>query len=379
MKITLNKKTALAAVQSLLKVIPQKAAMPIIENILVTASDTLGIGLLATDLEAALCISFPVDGANTVEEAGVAVLPARLLVDMLKQIEEEKVTISTEGDATAVIDWGRGRSSIPAYPSEDFPATDLSLAEADEFEIPGDELLKGLAATMYACSDDQIRPALNGILFDCSKEGLTLVASDTHRLAVRDIPSVKTGGKRNFILHRRIAAILKGTVTEEDAVSVRFGDERAVFKTGGTVLSTRNIVGKFPNYSSVIPKDGGNILAVEPKSFSAALRRVSVCASRANFLVRIALSGDLAGGSAEIKAQDLGYSTSAFEKVAVDYSGEPMEIGFKSNYLQECIDSIQDESVRLKITDTRRAVLLEAGTPSEGSRTSVVLMPMAVA
>lgn len=378
MKFAINKKGALTALEALVRIIPKKAAVPVIENALVAAKDGF-VSMLATDLDTSLAITLRA-GENSCEvlEEGISVIPAKLLADILKQVEDETVTVTVK-DCSCEILWDKGHSVIPVFDPKDFPEVQLTVKEGCSFDIPGGELLQGLAATSYACLDDGIHPTLGGILFDCGPDGLTMVASDTRRLAIREIPSVTTEEKDSFILHKKTAAVIKGLVSSEDTVGVRFDNQRMTFRVGDTNLCCRGITGKFPNYRSVIPKDNKNILTVDPKAFCAALRRVTVCASRESYQVKVNLSSDAFGGTAEITARDLGYGTDGMEKMAVDYSGDPMDIGFKSTLLCEAVESIEDEKMIMKLDGPKRPAFIVPGNSGQGSKTSVVVMPMMVA
>lgn len=376
MKIILKTKPLLAAVQNLVKVVPAKTANPVLENILVKASDE-GTAFLASDLETSLAMTIPSAGDDAVtEEKGIIALPARIFLDIVKQIEDESIRIESK-ENTAELIWAKGRSNIPTFNPKDYPEVILSIKDGCSFDIPGTELADGIAATQYATATDPIRPQLTGIFFDVRSDGLTLVASDSHRLAMRTVPSVTVSEGRSFILPRRNAPIIKALAEDAESVSVRFDDKNATFSFGNATIGTRSVNGKFPNYRSVIPKNNTNELTVDPKTLISALKRVSVCANRNTNQVKVTINPDITGATVEILAEDFGYSTKAAEKLAVDYIGTALAVGFKSTFLIELLESFGDQPVRILLSDEKRAVYAVPAEAEEGSHSSTILMPIA--
>lgn len=380
MKATINTKQLLATIQSLVKIIPMKSVNPMLENILVMATKE-GIGMRASDLETTITVTIPAgEGGASIEEEGLAALPARFLLDIVKQVEDSDTRIVAKENSAEVI-WEKGQSTIPAFNPKDYPDTATSIAAEDgvSFDIPGDELVDALNATLYATGDDQIRPVLNGILLDASTEGLTLVASDSHRLALRSVPQAKADKDGKFILHRRQANILKNLADGCENVKVRFDDQHATLLIGNASVSTRGIVGKYPNYKSVIPANNTNELQAEPQALIRALKRVSVCSNRSTNHIKLTFKPDIMGATLEIEAVDNGFGTAAYEKMGVEYTGAPLSVGFKAGFLIEMLDSFGDAPVRILLADERRAVLALPAEKGEGSVSSAILMPIMVA
>ena len=377
MKITLKTKPLLTLVQALIKVIPARSAQPILENFLVSATSG-GVSITASDLETTMTALLPKGGDEpaSVEEEGTIAIPARFLLDIIKQVEDDTVTL-TANDRSASIAWKTGRSSIPVFDPDDFPATSGEITDAKTFDIPEQELLDALNATLYAVGEDEIRPVMCGIFFDATPEGLCLVSSDSHRLAIRTIPSVTVPEAASFVLHKRNATLLKGLLGGEGDVKVSFNQDAATFLADGITLRARTVVGKYPRWRDVMPKGYQNVLTVDPKALASVVKRVSVCASKVSNLIKIVLGTDALGGSMEISAQDLGFSTSAVEKTPADYQGKNLTIGFKAPFMLELLGSFSCDNVKISFLDGKRAVLVEPEQLPEGSYTSCVLMPVA--
>ena len=379
MKTSLKTKPLLAAVTALNKVIPAKSFNPILENIFLEASPGT-LRLVATDLETTLEVLVPENDATgcRVEDGGKACLPARFLLDILKQIDSETVTMETPDERSMTVVWTNGRSQLPTIDTEDYPAVDLTVADGVEATLAAEVLAKALAATAYACAEDEVRPAMNGVLFDLSNTGLALVASDSHRLIVEDIPEVTAGTPTQFILFRRHANLVKGLCTEGETVSVRMNATNAVFRFADMTLAVRGCTGRFPKYRDVIPKNNTNVLTTDRKGLVAILRRISVCANRVSQHIKVELVTEATGSKMKLTAEDLGFGLNAYEEMPVDYDGENMSIGFKASFLVEMLSNIEGENIRISLSDSRRAVLITPAEEQESPATTAILMPVMV-
>lgn len=379
MKTTLKTKPLLAAVTALNKVIPAKPINPILENIFMEASPGT-LRLVATDLETTLEVNIPENDSTgcSVEDGGKACLPARFLLEILKQIDSETVSLETPDERSMTVVWTNGRSQLPTIDTEDYPAVDLTVADGVETTFAAEVLAKALAATAYACAEDEVRPAMNGVLFDLSNTGLALVASDSHRLIVEDIPEVTAGTQTQFILFRRHANLVKGLCTEGETVSVRMSATNAVFRFADMTLAVRGCTGRYPRYRDVIPKNNTNVLTTDRKGLVAILRRISVCANRVSQHIKVELVTEATGSTMKLTAEDLGFGLNAYEEMPVDYDGENMSIGFKASFLVEMLSNIEGENVRISLSDSRRAVLITPAEEQESPATTAILMPVMV-
>ena len=195
-----------------------------------------------------------------------------------------------------------------------------------------------------------MRPVMNGIYFDIDTDVTTLVASDSHKLICYTTDDVKASDKLSFILHKKPATVLKSIISKDiEEVEVAFDSTTVVFKFGATMMVCRLIVGKYPKYRDVIPQNNANILKIGRVQFLNTVRRVAVCANKASNHVKFDLKPD----QLEITSQDLGFATTAYEKVACDYSGADLTIGFKSPFLVEILSNMTCENLVMKFADSR--------------------------
>ncbi len=354
------------------KAIPAKTSLPILENFLfVLKGDRLEI--TASDQE--LTLKTAVEVQNSVSEGGMAV-PARQMTDLLKALPDQPVTIKTISDGSFECIWSNGNSSLPYFPAADYPDIKGAGDNAATAVFPSAVLAEGISGTIYATADDEIRPTMNGIFFDMDTDGVTLVATDSHKLICYTSRDVKVEEKSSFILHKKPAGVLRTSLDKVDEdVKVTFDSGTAVFSFGDTMMICRLIVGKFPEYRKVIPQNNSNVLRIDRNQLLNTVRRVAVCANKASNHIKF----DLRQGQLEITAQDLGFALAAYEKLECDYNGDAISIGFKSSFLIEILGNISCETVVMKFADSRRAALI---VPSEEEEESAkfcgIIMPIMV-
>ena len=236
--------------------------------------------------------------------------------------------------------------------------------------------MEGIQGTVYATADDEIRPAMNGIFFDFDVDATTLVASDSHKLICYTTRSFQCAEKASFILHKKPAGVLKSILDKDvEDVQIAFDSSTVVFTFGSTMMVCRLIIGKFPEYRKVIPQNNANILKIDRAQLLNTVRRVAVCANKASNHIKF----ELAAGQLEITAQDLGFALAAYEKLACDYNGENLGIGFKSSFLIEILSNMTCGTVVMKFADPRRAALIvPAEEEEESEKICGILMPIMV-
>ena len=372
MKFNVSSTELLKGLMAISKAVPAKSALPILDNFLFDLQGNI-LQVTASDSELTLRTEIEVD---TTEEEGRIAVPARHIIDLLKELPDQPVSISTASDSSIECNWTSGNSVLPFFPAEDYPEIKGVGEDAERVDFPAATLIEGIGSTIYATADDEIRPAMNGIYFDFDTDSTTLVASDSHKLICFTTPEAKAPQKCSFILHKKPAAVLKSILDkDEENVEIAFDSSTVVFTSGSTTMVCRLIVGKYPKYRDVIPQNNSSVLKIERSRFLNTVRRVAVCANKASIHIKL----DLKPGQMEITAQDLGFAIAAYEKVNCDYSGDDLSIGFKSTFLSEILANMNCETVVMKFADARRAALI---VPSEEEETSGricgILMPIMV-
>ena len=375
MEFIISSASLLKGILDVSKAIPAKTALPILENFLFVLKDGK-MEITASDQE--LTLRTVVEVNESAAEGSIAV-PARQIIDLLKALPDQPITIKTAGndqEGSFECIWSNGNSSLPYFSAADYPEIKSTGSDALNATFPASTLAEGISSTIYATADDEMRPAMNGIFFDMDLNSTTLVASDSHKLICYTTTEAKVGEKSSFILHKKNAAVLRSIVEKADCdVELSYDGSNVVFRTGNTVMVCRLIVGKFPEYRRVIPQNNSSVLRIDRTQLLDTVRRVAVCANKASNHIKF----DLSEGQLEITAQDLGFALAAYEKLICDYSGDTLSIGSKSSFLIDILSNMNCTTLVMKFADARRAALIVPSEEEENSsKLCGILMPIMV-
>ena len=313
--------------------------------------DTLTV--TGTDLELTITLTVDVGG----ERDGAAVVPARLIGDIVKALPAGAVEIdldSADGGEMS-ISAGRSQFSVRPLALDDYPAQSAPTGEA--VTLPAETMSDALRQVVRAASTDDARAVLTGVLLASEDDGVRMVATDSYRLAVRDLPdSSVLGSGQKVLIPGRALSELQRLMGDVEELTVRFGEREATFEAGSTRLSTRLIEGEFPNYRNLLPSSYPNLLTVSKASMVEAIRHVKILAQDST-PVRLTLGGDTVQLTAI--TQDVG---NAAEEIDASYDGAEMTVAFNPDYLAAGIDAIDADDVTLATMDPMKpAVLRGAG------------------
>ena len=323
--------------------------------------------LTGTDLELTITVETTVAG----ESDGVAVLQGRIAADVVKSLEAGRVVIAAEGDE-AQITSGRFSSSMRLLPAEEYPR--LAEPSAEAVTLAATDLADALHQVVRAASTDDSRPILTGVLLSAEETGLRLVATDSYRLAVRDLPgtSVLREGQSVLVPSRALREVER-LLTGAKELTLRLGEREATFEvnaeSGVTRLTTRLIEGDFPNYRGLIPSSQPNRLTVGREALLDAARRVRLMAREAT-PVRLAMSGD--GLELVAITQDVGQ---AHEQLDAGYEGSELTVAFNPEYLLDGVEVATGDEVVLETLDAQKPAVLRG---TDGSDFLYLLMPVRV-
>lgn len=324
-------------------------ALPVLSGVrLDVVGDELTV--VGTDLELTIRLTITVGG----ERDGAVVVPARLMSDIVKALPAGAVEVDSRDD-DVVISAGRSQFSVRPLALDDYPA--LPEPAADAVTLPATTVAEALRQVVRAASTDDARAVLTGVLLSAEDDGLKMVATDSYRLAVREMPdSSVLGSGQKVLIPGRALSELQRLLGDADDLTVRLGERDATFESGTTRLSTRLIEGEFPNYRNLVPSSFPNTVTVGKAAMLEALRRVKILAQDST-PVRL----DLGGETMRLTAitQDVG---NAAEELDVAYDGSEMTIAFNPDYLASGIDAVDADDVTLSTMDPMKpAVLRGAG------------------
>jgi DNA polymerase III subunit beta len=374
MKFVISSTELLSHLTAISKVISSKSTMPILDNFLFRIEENF-LTITASDIESTLITTIELDN---VDGQGLIALPAKLLIDTLREFPEQPLTFQVDNSTFGIqIFSENGKYSIVGYDGEDFP--EIPAIDEDSGQtvrVNRRSLLKGIEKTLFATADDELRPVMNGIFIEFTPDFMSFVASDAHKLVRYRRLDVKTEVDASFILPKKPAALLKNLlVKEESDVAVQFNDKNAFFTLSNYKLICRLVEGNYPSYNSVIPANNPNSMVIDRLAFYNTVKRVSVFANQASNLVKLTLSGS----QMVVSAQDIDFSISAVERLNCEYEGDEMEIGFKSIFLQEILSNIPSSEVRLEMSDPSRAGLLLPEEKEDADEdVLMLLMPMMI-
>lgn len=374
MKFVVSSTELLGHLQAISRVISSKNTLPILDNFLFNLSGN-DLEITASDLESTLITRMKLENA---EGDGIIALPARILLDTLKEFSAQPLAFDLNMETMAVvINSENGKFSVMGQNGVDFPALPaIKKDKRSSFSINADILLAGISRTIFATADDELRPVMGGIFVEASPDGITFVASDAHKLVRYQRLDTVAEDSSSFILPKKPASLLKNILPrEEGAVTVEFDDKNAFFNLNDYRIVCRLVEGNYPNYNSVIPKNNPRKITIDRVEFYNTLRRVSVFSNQASNLVKLQLKGN----QITVSAQDIDFSISAYERVKCVYEGEEIEIGFKSVFLLEILANIVSQDVVIELADpTRAGLFLPAETDNESESLLMLLMPMMI-
>jgi DNA polymerase-3 subunit beta len=318
-----------------------------------------------TDLDLTISVETTVAGLTD----GVVVAPGRLITDIVRALEPGAVTLEADEEELRIAA-GRSHFTVRTHPSGDFPR--LQAPSGDRVTIPVEGLADALRQVTRAASGEDSRPILTGVLMVAEADGLRLVATDSYRLAVRDLRGVGVlaEGQKVLVPSRALNELMRLLVSGSGEVSLRLGAHDATFGLGGVTLTTRLIEGEFPNYRNLIPSNYPNRLIVGRESLLDAVRRVKLLARDATTPVRIALRPT--GIELTVITTDWGTAT---EDVDAKYEGAEMTVAFNPNYLIDGVEAITGDDVALDTLDALKPATLR---PTEGDEYLYLLMPVRV-
>jgi len=374
MKFVVSSTELLSHLSALSKVISSKSTMPILDNYLFQLTET-ELTITASDLESTLITSMTLDN---IEGEGAIAVPAKLIIDSLKEFPEQPLTFQIDGDSFNIeIFSDNGKFSIMGQNAEDFPEQPTLDAEGtSSINVNHVVLQKGIEKTLFATADDELRPVMNGIYIELTTDYMSFVASDAHKLVRYRRTDAKAEFESSFILPKKPAGLLKNLLPREEFdVKLEFDDKNAFVTLSNYKLICRLVEGNYPSYNSVIPTNNPNKMTINRLNFLNTVRRVSVFSNQASNLVKLNINDN----QLVVSAQDIDFSISAVEKLNCEYEGDEIEIGFKSTFLQEILTNIPTSDVMVEMSDpTRAGLLLPSVSDEEDEDMLMLLMPMMI-
>jgi DNA polymerase-3 subunit beta len=368
MRFIVSTSTLLKQLQSVSGALSNSTVLPILENFLFEIKDG-NLTISATDLQTSMTTSLTVEA----KENGRIAIPSRILLDTLKSLPEQPIAFNIDDTTFAIeINAGDGKYKLSGENGEDFPKIPV-VENASSVNLPASVLAEAINKTIFAVSNDELRPAMTGVYCQLSTSSLTFVATDAHKLVRYRRKDAKAASTASFILPKKALNLLKSALPSEDInVSVEYNSTSAFFKFSNINLVCRLIDERYPDYEAVIPKNNPNKLTIDRQAFLSSLNRVAIYANKTTHQVRLKINGS----ELNISSEDIDFANEAHERLTCQYDGEDIEIGFNAKFLIEMLKNLAGEEVMLEMSTPNRAGLLLPQNGDENEDVLMLVMPV---
>lgn len=374
MKATIERATLLKGLSHVQSVVERRNTIPILSNVMIEATSTGSLRLMATDLDLQINETL----AAAVDQPGAITVPAHTLFDIARKLPEGSQVELAAAEGRMSVIAGRARFSLQTLPRDDFPV----IAEGElptQFELPAETLKQIIDKTRFAISTEETRYYLNGIFLHVTDGSgpagtaqLKAAATDGHRLA-RVTVARPEGAEAmpDVIVPRKCVAELRKLLEEVDgSVGVSLSPTKVRFDLGQAILTSKLIDGTFPDYTRVIPTGNDKLLKLDPRAFEDGVDRVSTIATEKTRAVKMAVDRDRI--TLSVTSPENG---TAAEDVPGEYAAQPFEIGFNSRYLLDILGQIDGDLVEVHLADAAAPTLIRE---NDKAAALYVLMPMRV-
>lgn len=371
MKFQVASNVLLKQISAINGVVASNPIIPILENVLVEL-DGNSLSLTTSDLQTVMFTMVDVAGS----ENGSICLPAKLLVETLRNLPDQPVTITADqATFAAEIQTSNGRFKLSGENPIDFPKVP-EVNKTSSMQIPAQVLGDAINNTLLAVSTDDMRPAMTGVLVQMNGEHTNFVATDGHRLIRYRRNDIQAENAGNIILPKKALGLLKSTLpTDNTSVNVEFSSSNAFFAFDSFQLICRIIDERFPEYENAIPKANTNICTINRMELLGSVRRISIYSNKTTHQIRFKLGEN----ALVVSAEDLDFSNEANEQLKCDYAGTPLEIGFNAKFISELLGNLDSKFVEIRLSEPNKAGLLIPSDQDENEDILMLVMPVMLA
>ena len=367
MKFIVSSSSLLKQLQHIAGVINANTVLPILEDFLFEVEKNK-LTVVATDLETVMRIQLDIEA----KDSGKVCIPARILLESLKNIADQPLTFTIDKNFGVEITSDNGKYKVMGENPDNFPKEPVA-DDTTSFTLSASALVTAINKTLFATSNDDLRPAMTGVFFELDKKGLQFVATDAHRLVRYKRKDVSCPKSDSFIVPRKPLNLLKAAIPfNEDELTVNYNSNHLFVKHGTTQMSCRLIDARFPDYKVVIPADNPYRLMVNKIDFQSALRRVSIFSNKSTNQVALNISGS----ELQLAAQDVDFSFEGNERMECQYNGEDLVIAFNAKFLIEMLSAADSDEVNLELSTPTKAGLLKPTEQDENEELLMLVMPL---
>ena len=367
MKFSVSSAELFSSIQLAGGAIGTNPVLPILEDFLFELKGD-NLTITATDLETSIITTLDVSG----EEDGTIAVPARILIDTVKALPEQPLTIEVNGETNGItITSSYGNYRLAGDDGSDFP--DLpAQSNVQEVELPSSIIGRGISKTLFSTANDELRPAMSGVYITFEADTVTFVATDGHKLVKYTFTIGKSNAMASFIAPKKSLNLVKNAMIDGETTSLAFNKSNAFFAVGGTQYICRLIDSKFPDYNAVIPVNNPNEMVIGRMDLLNSLKRNAIYANKTTNQVVL----NIVDNSLEVSSQDLDFSNEAKESLTCTYGGTPIMIGFNARFLIEMLGVLESDEIKLELSEPNSAGILSPSIENEGEKIIMLVMPV---
>lgn len=362
MKFIVSSSALLKQLQHISGIVSANTVLPILEDFLFEIEKNR-LTVVATDLETVMKIHMDIES----RESGKICIPAKILIDSLKNLPDQPLTFTIEKNFGIEITSDNGKYKVMGENPDNFPK-EPETKNASQFTMASSTLVTAINKTLFAVSNDDLRPAMTGVYFELDKKSITFVATDAHRLVRYRKTDVSCPEKHSFIVPKKPLNLLKSALPDnDDELKISYNDNHLFVDHGKTELVCRLIDARFPDYKVVIPAENPYKMTVNRQDFQNALKRVSVFSNKSTNQVALTISG----AELQLAAQDVDFSFEGNERMSCSYDGEDIQIAFNAKFLVELLGATSSPEVIMELSTPSKAGIV---VPVEKEETEDLLM-----
>lgn len=370
MKFIVSSSALLKQLSGINGVITTNPLVPILENFLFEIKEGTLV-ITASDLQTSMITELEVEA----KEDGNIAVPAKILLDTLRNLPEQPVTFSIDENTYSIeIGSDNGRYKLAGENATDFPQV-LTVERGHSVDMSSDVLAKAITNTIFATSNDDLRPAMSGVFFNISDTNSTFVATDGHRLVRYRRVDVASENTNSIIIPRKALNLLKTSLPDENTnVNIEFNNAVAFFRFNNIQMICRLIDERFPDYENVIPINNPNTVSINRLEILGSLRRIAIYANKTTHQVRLKITGN----EFQISAEDLDFSNEANERLNCEHEGEDIEIGFNARFLIEMLNNLNSKDIEIRLSEPNRAGLIFPKEKDDNEDVLMLVMPVMI-
>ncbi len=367
MKFSASSADLLKKIQIASGAIGTNTVVPILEDFLFQVEGN-DLTISATDLETSITTHMEV----IAESGGEVAIPGRILVDTLKALPEQPVTIDVDNDRFAIeITSSYGKYKLSGDNPEDFPTIPIPDG-TEKVTVSAHLMQEAISKTVFATSTDELRLAMTGVYVQLDFSKIIFVATDAHKLVRYAFSGLDSDISTSFILPKKSLTLLKSALPQNGSIDVSFNKSNAFFSFEDHELVCRLIDAQYPNYKAVIPTENPNQMTVVRQDLLQSLKRIAIYANKTTNQVVL----NIDEGSLTIEAQDLDFSNEATEQLTCQYAGEPLTIGFNARFLIDMLNVLDTDEIVFHMSTSNKAGIILPTEEPEDEELLMLVMPV---